>query len=138
MQELQSRPSKRSEEEDTGRGEGTKDPEAKGNGRSRTRTQNQPKGMGLPRHLTDMRVRACSPLNLFLMVSTRLQYLTLVTGPGLRRVCGGLLMALSDLRGQGRLLHEQGATSMDGTLSSIALGCGRYQRGLARRWFIGG
>lgn len=66
IQELRSRPSKRSEEEETGWGQETKEPEAKGSERSRTRHQTSQKVWGLLRHLTNACVRAWAPLILFL------------------------------------------------------------------------
>jgi hypothetical protein len=45
---------------------------------------------------------------------TRLQNLTLAARPRLRSACGELVTALSDLRGQGRRLHELGAGHVGG------------------------
>ena len=46
------------------------------------------------------------------VVSAQMQYLTLVARPRLQKPCGALVMALSGLRGERRLLHELGAQSM--------------------------
>jgi hypothetical protein len=137
IQELHSRPSKKSEEEETGWGRkrGVRKP------KGAREAEREPKTTQKEWVPTALNGCACQGMVPAHSVSdgfhTRLQYLTLAARPGPRRVCGGLVMALSDLRGEGRLLHELGAQSMADRLFRVALGFGPYQRSLARRWSVG-